>query len=58
VVMAGEEGGPPRYAIAVVMDYAGSGGRVSGPIVNQIIKALVDEGYLKPDAAFVRGGQP
>ena len=36
----------PRYAIAVVMEYAGSGGRVSGPICNQIIHALVAEGYL------------
>lgn len=49
VVMAGEDGGPPRYVVSVVMDYAGSGGRVSGPITNQIIKALVDEGYLKPN---------
>lgn len=36
----------PRYAIAVVAEYAGSGGRVSGPIANQIVRALVDEGYL------------
>lgn len=46
VVLVGPEGGGPRYAIAVVMDYAGSGGRVSGPIVNQIILALRAEGYL------------
>ncbi|MFT5424065.1 MAG: penicillin-binding protein 2 [Phycisphaerales bacterium] len=56
VVMAGEEGGPPRYAVAVVMDYAGSGGRVSGPIANQIIRALVDEGYLKPSGSGVASG--
>jgi penicillin-binding protein 2 len=36
----------PRYAIAVMMEYAGSGGKVSGPIVNQIIHALIAEGYL------------
>lgn len=46
VVMVGERGGRPRYVIAVVMEYAGSGGRVSGPIVNQIIDALDEEGYL------------
>lgn len=46
VVLVGGEGQGPRYAIAVVMDYAGSGGRVSGPIVNQIIWALRAEGYL------------
>lgn len=36
----------PKYAIAVVAEYGGSGGRVSGPIANQIVRALVDEGYL------------
>jgi cell division protein FtsI/penicillin-binding protein 2 len=36
----------PRYAIAVMMEYSGSGGKVSGPIVNQIIHALIAEGYL------------
>ena len=30
----------PLYAIAVVVEFGGSGGRVSGPIVNQIIRAL------------------
>lgn len=47
VVMAGETPAQPRYVVAVVMDYAGSGGRVSGPIANQIIHALADEGYLE-----------
>ncbi|MCL4220410.1 MAG: hypothetical protein KJZ65_03475 [Phycisphaerales bacterium] len=46
VVLVGAQGQGPRYAIAVVMDYAGSGGRVSGPITNQIIWALRAEGYL------------
>ncbi len=46
VTLVGREGGEPEYAIAVVVDYAGSGGRVSGPINNQIIHALVEEGYL------------
>jgi cell division protein FtsI/penicillin-binding protein 2 len=44
VILCGRES--PRYAIAVVMDYAGSGGKVSGPIANQIIHALIAEGYL------------
>lgn len=44
VVMAGHD--RPRFVIAVMMEYAGSGGRVSGPIVNQIIAALHAEGYL------------
>lgn len=46
VALAGPKGQPPRYAIACVLEYAGSGGRVSGPVVNQIVHALVDEGYL------------
>lgn len=44
VVLVGRD--RPRYAIAVVTDFGGSGGKVSGPIANQIIRALVDEGYL------------
>jgi len=59
VTLAAPEGAAPRYAIAVVVDYGGSGGRVSGPINNQVIHALIDEGYL-PDqgAAGGEGGRP
>lgn len=39
-------GARPRYAVAVVIDYGGSGGRVAGPIANQIVRALIAEGYL------------
>ena len=46
VLLAGPEGGGPEYAVAVVMEYAGSGGRVSGPVANQILHALIAEGYL------------
>lgn len=46
VVLVGKPNERPRYVISVVMEYAGSGGKVSGPIVNQIIQALKDEGYL------------
>ena len=46
VVLVGPAGQGPKYAIAVVMEYAGSGGKVSGPICNQIIHALRAEGYL------------
>ena len=42
-------------ALAVIVEYGGSGGRVAGPIANQIIHALQDEGYL-PGEAFARGG--
>ena len=44
VVLAGRD--RPRYVISVVTEYAGSGGKVSGPICNEIIRALVEEGAL------------
>jgi len=53
MTLVGDEGGPPRYAIAVVVDYGGSGGRVSGPIANQIVHALIQEGYLGTGSANV-----
>lgn len=43
---SGVGAGRLKYAIAVMMENAGSGGKVSGPICNQIVGALVDEGYL------------
>lgn len=36
----------PTHVVVVVAEYAGSGGRVSGPIANQIIHALKRHGYL------------
>ncbi len=44
VVLVGPD--RPRYAISVIIEYGGSGGKVSGPIANQIIHALQAEGYL------------
>jgi penicillin-binding protein 2 len=51
LVGAGDEGtARPRYAIAVVVEYGGSGGRTAGPIASEIIRALKAEGYLVQDA--------
>lgn len=36
----------PRYAVAVLVEYGGSGGKTAGPIAAQIIRALVAEGHL------------
>lgn len=36
----------PTHVVVAVVEYAGSGGQVAGPIVNQIIHALKQEGYL------------
>ncbi|HYE02487.1 MAG TPA: penicillin-binding transpeptidase domain-containing protein [Phycisphaerales bacterium] len=46
VLLVGPAGDRPRYAVAVVVDYGGSGARVSGPIANQVVHALITEGYL------------
>jgi penicillin-binding protein 2 len=46
VCLVGPAGGQPKFAVAVVVDYGGSGGKVAGPIANQIIHALIAEGYL------------
>ncbi len=36
----------PRYAIAIIVEYGGSGGRTAGPVANEIMRALRSEGYL------------
>ena len=36
----------PLYVIAVIVEYGGSGGRVAGPVANQIVRALQEEHYL------------
>jgi penicillin-binding protein 2 len=39
----------PRYAVAVLLEHGGSGGKSAGPIANQVIRALISEGYLQGD---------
>ncbi len=47
VVLAGDrQDDRPKYAVALVVENGGSGGKVSGPICNQVLRALVEEGYL------------
>lgn len=36
----------PTHVVAVVVEYAGSGSQVAGPIVNQIVHIMQREGYL------------
>jgi len=55
VALVGARGGPPEYAIAVVVEHGGPGGRVAGPIANQVVRALQAEGYL-PGGAGDTGG--
>ena len=37
----------PRYAVAVLLEYGGSGGRVAGPLAAEGIRSLVRHGYLQ-----------
>ncbi|MBX2853016.1 MAG: hypothetical protein KTR15_14870 [Phycisphaeraceae bacterium] len=47
VALVQPEGAPqPTHAVAAVVEYAGSGGQIAGPIVNQIIHALQRHQYL------------
>jgi penicillin-binding protein 2 len=51
LVMASEEGGSePKVVVAVLVEHGGSGGRVAGPIANQILYALQAEGYLERES--------
>jgi len=65
VGLVGDDRDPrPRYAIAVVLEHAGSGGRAAGPVAAAAIEALVAEGYLDagdaPEVAIdgLRSGEP
>jgi penicillin-binding protein 2 len=52
VGLVGNEGeGRPLYAIAVLLEYGGSGGKTAGPIAAEVIRALVIEGYLRGNTA-------
>ncbi len=36
----------PRYAIAVLIENGGPGGRAAGPVAAAVVQSLIDEGYL------------
>lgn len=46
VLVKGPNAARPQYAIAVVVEHGGKGAAVAGPVVNQIVHALDEEGYL------------
>jgi penicillin-binding protein 2 len=46
VLLVGPEGKQPTHSVAVIVEYGGSGGKVAGPVANQIVRALAAEGYL------------
>jgi penicillin-binding protein 2 len=57
VGLVGEAGSAPRYAIAVVLDHGGSGGKVAGPMAAAAMRALAAEGYLGEAAMRSAGGR-
>lgn len=54
-VASGRKPGPhdarPEYVVTVFVQWGGSGSRCAGPIANQIMHALAEEGYLSPEMA-------
>ncbi len=42
--------GRPQYAVAVLLEHGGSGGKAAGPIAAEVMRALVSEGYLRVGA--------
>ncbi len=55
VGLVGDAGGAkPKYAVAVVLEHGGSGGKSAGPIASQVIRALIAEGYLRNDPRDAR----
>ena len=47
LVMASHEKSTlPEIVVAVLVEHGGSGGRVAGPIANQVLLAIQSEGYL------------
>ncbi|MFM7261779.1 MAG: peptidoglycan D,D-transpeptidase FtsI family protein [bacterium] len=57
VGLVGEEGAAPRYAIAVVLEHGGSGGKVAGPVAAATMRAIAAEGYLGDRAQRAAGGK-
>ncbi|MEM1353632.1 MAG: penicillin-binding transpeptidase domain-containing protein [Planctomycetota bacterium] len=48
VALVQPDGAPrPTHVVAVIVEHAGSGGQIAGPVVNQIIHALQQHRYLE-----------
>jgi cell division protein FtsI/penicillin-binding protein 2 len=58
VGLVAEKGGAPRYAVAVLLENGGSGGKVAGPVGAAVMRAIAAEGYLGERARHGSGGVP
>jgi penicillin-binding protein 2 len=58
VGLVAEKGASPRYAVAILLENGGSGGKVAGPMGAAVIRAIAAEGYLGEAARRGTGGVP
>jgi penicillin-binding protein 2 len=58
VGLVAEKGASPRYAVAVLLENGGSGGKVAAPVGAAVIRAIAAEGYLGERARHGSGGVP
>ncbi len=52
VGLVAPRGEKPKYAVAVILEHGGSGGKVAGPVAAQVFRALDAEGYLRRAGAL------
>ncbi len=57
VGLAGVKGGKPKYAIAVLVERGGSGGKAAGPIAGQIVRQMQAQGYFEKKHESLKGDQ-
>lgn len=58
VGLVAEKGGSPKYAVAVLLENGGSGGKVAAPVGAAVMRAIAAEGYLGERARHGSGGVP
>jgi penicillin-binding protein 2 len=56
VGLVAPRGEAPAYAIAVLLEHGGSGGKVAGPMAAAVMRAVAAEGYLGERARTTDGG--
>ncbi|MEZ6046521.1 MAG: penicillin-binding transpeptidase domain-containing protein [Planctomycetaceae bacterium] len=44
----------PKYAFAVVMEHAGSGGKMAGPVAKEVVQSMLDLGLLGSPAELAK----
>lgn len=47
----------PKIAFVIVLEHAGSGGKVAGPVAREFVKAMLDSGLIDDRSQAVAGGR-